>query len=59
MSNGWTDERRARQREMIRTWRPWEKSTGPRTVEGKAVSAQNRGEAWLRDLKHRLALRGD
>ena len=42
-SNRWTPERRARQAALIRTWRPWEKSTGPRTDAGKAVAAQN---AW-------------
>ena len=26
---------------MIRTWRPWEKSTGPRTPVGKATAARN------------------
>ena len=41
MSNGWTPERRARQAALIRTWRPWEKSTGPRTAEGKAQAATN------------------
>lgn len=39
MANGWTPERRARQAELIRTWRPWEQSTGPRTAEGKAQAA--------------------
>ena len=43
MANGWTLERRARQAELIRTWRPWEHSTGPKTEEGKAVVACN---AW-------------
>jgi hypothetical protein len=41
MSNGWTAERRARQAALIRTWRPWEQSTGPRTDEGKARAARN------------------
>jgi|WetSurMetagenome_2_1015567.scaffolds.fasta_scaffold32360_6 hypothetical protein len=41
MANGWTPERRARQAEMIRTWRPWEKSTGPRTPDGKAKASVN------------------
>ncbi|MBW4048848.1 MAG: hypothetical protein HIU89_13250 [Proteobacteria bacterium] len=41
MSNGWTPERRAKQAEAIRHWRPWEKSTGPRTDEGKARAAMN------------------
>ena len=41
MGNGWTPERRARQASAIRSWRPWEKSTGPRTPEGRARSALN------------------
>ena len=49
MGNGWTPERRARQAELIRTWRPWEHSTGPRTDEGKARTARNgfKGGRWL------------
>ena len=39
--NGWTLERRARQSQAIRRWRPWDRSTGPRTPEGKARSARN------------------
>ena len=39
MGNGWTPERRARQAELIRTWKPWQQSTGPRTAEGKARAA--------------------
>jgi hypothetical protein len=41
MSNGWTPERRQRQSEMIKQWKPWEKSTGPRTEAGKQISAVN------------------
>ena len=41
MGKGWTPERRARQAERIRQWKPWEKSTGPRTEAGKATSSQN------------------
>jgi hypothetical protein len=33
--NGWTPERRARQAAAIRNWRPWTRSTGPRTESGK------------------------
>ena len=49
MANGWTPERRARQAELIRQWRPWEKSTGPKTPEGKARVARNayKGGTWL------------
>jgi hypothetical protein len=38
---GWTPERRARHAEKIRQWKPWERSTGPRTAAGKAVSSRN------------------
>ena len=41
MGKGWTPERRAQQAVRIRQWKPWEKSTGPRTEEGKAASSQN------------------
>lgn len=37
----WTPERRQKQSELIRTWRPWERSTGPKTPEGKAVASRN------------------
>jgi len=53
MANGWTPERRAKQREAIQLWRPWEQSTGPQSDEGKAVSSQNavvhglRARGWL------------
>ncbi len=49
MANGWTPERRARQAALIRTWRPWEHSTGPRTDEGKVLAARNgfKGGHWL------------
>lgn len=39
----WTPQRRQRQAEQIRNWRPWEQATGPRTPEGKARVARN---AW-------------
>lgn len=41
MSNPWTPERRARQTAAIQLWKPWEKSTGPKTAEGKAIVARN------------------
>lgn len=40
-SRGWSQERRARQAAAIREWRPWERSTGPRTTTDKAVSSRN------------------
>lgn len=41
MANGWTPARQDAQRDAIRRWRPWQKSTGPKTANGKAVSAGN------------------
>jgi len=37
----WTPEQRQRQRELIQHWKPWEKSTGAKTPEGKKKSSQN------------------
>ena len=41
MQSAWTPERRKRQAASIRETKPWLKSTGPRTSEGKKVSSQN------------------
>ena len=37
----WTPTQRAAQAKAIHRWNPWDRSTGPRTPEGKARSAQN------------------
>ena len=37
----WTPEDRARQADLIRTQKPWEKSTGPKTERGKRASSRN------------------
>jgi hypothetical protein len=52
----WTDERRAKQREAIQRWRPWEKSTGPRTPRGKEQAALNAYAAYLSRLPFRTLL---
>lgn len=39
--SGWTPERRARQAARIRLWAPWARSTGPKTLMGKAKSSKN------------------
>ena len=41
MASGWSLERRARQSAAIRRWKPWERSTGPRTADGKAHASRN------------------
>lgn len=35
-----TEEHRELRRQMIQRWKPWEKSTGPKTAEGKQKSAK-------------------
>ena len=41
MATPWTPERRQRQAEAIKRWKPWERSTGPRSAAGKAKVARN------------------
>jgi len=55
MANGWTPERRARQAAMIHNWRPWEKSTGPRSDEGKSRTARNGFKGGHRGTLRELA----
>lgn len=55
MANGWTPERRMRQAAIIRTWRPWEKSTGPRTPQGKSVVSRNAFQGGQRKLLRAIA----
>lgn len=55
MANGWTDERRQAQAEAIRAWRPWERSTGPRSAEGKRKVSRNAWRGGARALLRRLA----
>jgi hypothetical protein len=38
----WTQEARKRQSELICSWQPWQKSTGPITDQGKAIASKNR-----------------
>lgn len=49
--NGWTPERRKRQAEMIRNWKPWEHSTGPKTPEGKEACKLNAEKHGMRGAK--------
>ena len=55
MANGWTPERRARQAELIRYWRPWERSTGPRSDNGKATVSRNAYRGGWRKLLRQLS----
>jgi len=49
MKTGWSSERRARQAILIRTWKPWEQSTGPKSDVGKAASASPLARGILAD----------
>ena len=53
-----TPEHRKLRAELIRRWKPWEKSTGPKSAKGKAKSARNGYKgAWraqLRELRRVL-----
>ncbi len=49
--NGWTPERRKRQAEMIKNWKPWERSTGPKTEPGKEACKLNAEKHGMRGTK--------
>ena len=55
MANGWISERRARQAELIRSWKPWSRSTGPKTEPGKARVARNAYRGAVRPVCRELS----
>ena len=50
-----TTEHRALRAELIRRWKPWEKSTGPKSPEGKAKSARRGYKGGTREELRQLA----
>lgn len=46
--NSWTLERRKKQRERIMQNKPWLKSTGPITEDGKKASSQNARSSFIK-----------
>ena len=54
MTAAWTDERRQKQREAIHRWAPWDHSSGPKTVAGKAASTKNNFRHGGRSAEVRL-----
>ncbi len=49
-----TPEHRAMRAELIRRWKPWEKSTGPKSPEGKARSAMRGFKGGTREMLREL-----
>ena len=50
-----TPERRAKQSQAIRDWKPWAKSTGAKSPEGKAVVSRNAFKGGHRPHLRQLA----
>ena len=46
----WTPEQRTQQALKIRQWQPWNKSTGARTPEGKAIVSRNAYKGGFRAM---------
>lgn len=40
-ARNWTPEQRERQRAAMQRWKPWQQSTGPQSVNGKAKASHN------------------
>jgi len=51
----WTSERRAKQSQAIKQWKPWTNSTGAKTPEGKAVVSRNAFKGGHRPYLRQLA----
>jgi hypothetical protein len=50
-----TPEHRRLRAELIHKWRPWEKSTGPKTAAGKLKVARNACKGATREMLRKLA----
>lgn len=69
VKNGWEAQQRATQAKKIRNWKPWEKSTGARTAQGRAISSRNadkgKGIMWaairaeMRVLKEAMKMQAE
>lgn len=51
MTKGWTEERREKARQRILQNKPWEQSTGPKTVAGKQASSLNAMKHGIRSRR--------
>jgi hypothetical protein len=50
-----TPEHRRLRAELIQRWRPWERSTGPRTPAGKTIASRNGDRGGMRPLLRAIA----
>ena len=50
-----TPEHRAKRAELIQRWKPWEKSTGPKSTDGKTRSAMRGFKGQTREMLRELA----
>ena len=41
MDSAWTPERKTKQAAAIQNWKPWQKSTGPMSLQGKTNVSRN------------------
>jgi|WetSurMetagenome_2_1015567.scaffolds.fasta_scaffold01349_7 hypothetical protein len=55
MARLWTQEERARQSEKIKQWKPWTRSTGARTSEGKMTSSRNAYKGGIRAMLREIS----
>ncbi len=55
MTNGWTPERRAKQRVAIQRWQPWNQSTGAKTLGGKRKVSRNAYKGGIRPQLRQLS----
>jgi len=55
MARHWTPEARQQQANAISAWKPWERSTGPRTTQGKANVSRNAYRGGMRPQLRELA----
>ena len=50
-----TQQHRELRAELIRNWKPWERSTGPKSAQGKARVSVNSHRGAVRPLMRRLS----
>ena len=57
-ASGWSPERRQRQSQAIKEWKPWSQSTGPKSAAGKVQVSKNAFKGGhrikLQELKHAI-----